>query len=475
MEHLFSPCTRLHDLILENLGDVYEIIGNDLERLPELNLDVSTEEFLSANRGFTYADLYAMLKDRDAIAWLTPHAAVVSERARARDYWDCLEEDYAFYFRANGETIVGLARSAEALGQICNVIHRLVLADVSEIYELELRNVGSRGEAFFSAPNLAYLMEQCQSLEVLTLGGLESLDEDHVRVLGDYSRPGLEIELHDCLIIDAAASALVQILGRNQGPTKLAFCNMDFFIVADGLRGNSRLKSLIQHRFYGGEIGNRQVLAIAHALRENKGLIDLDICYEFWMSDEAWCAVCDSLKTHPTLEVLNLCTSITNCETTNAPAATIKTRSQAILDMMKVNKSLHAVDLDSRYREHDLYRRSVPYLETNRLRPRLRAIQKTRPIAYRTKVLGRSLLATRTNANSFWMLLSGNAEVAFPSRTTMIAAATNLPTPATAAATSNAAAVDASSPITGAASTTNVSSLDIVASPKVGQKRKTRP
>jgi hypothetical protein len=37
------------------------------------------------------------------------------------------------------------------------------------------------------------------------------------------------------------------------------------------------------------------------------------------------------------------------------------------------------------------------------------------------------------------MLLSGNAEVAFPSRTMTIAAAANLPTPATVGASENAA------------------------------------
>jgi hypothetical protein len=83
---------------------------------------------------------------------------------------------------------------------------------------------------------------------------------------------------------------------------------------------------------------------------------------------------------------------------------------QALVDMLKVNISIHTIHLDFGYSQHELYRESViPYLETNRFRPRLLAIQKTRPIAYRTKVLGQALLAARTHANSFWMLLSGNA------------------------------------------------------------------
>jgi hypothetical protein len=83
----------------------------------------------------------------------------------------------------------------------------------------------------------------------------------------------------------------------------------------------------------------------------------------------------------------------------------------------------------------------------NQVRVRVRAIQKACPIAYRAKVLGRALLSARTDANSFWMLLSGNPEVAFSSRTSTIAAAANLPTPTTAAAaavaTANVAAVAA--------------------------------
>jgi hypothetical protein len=51
-----------------------------------------------------------------------------------------------------------------------------------------------------------------------------------------------------------------------------------------------------------------------------------------------------------------------------------------------------------------------------------------------------------TEANSFWMLLSGNAEDTFPSRTTTIVATANLSAPATATASpiANVAAVAAS-------------------------------
>jgi hypothetical protein len=127
-----------------------------------------------------------------------------------------------------------------------------------------------------NAPTLAYLMEQCQSLNVLSFNNLE-IDENQCRVLGAYSRPDLEIILISCKLTSAGASALAEILRRNQGPTKLAFCFVDYSVFANGLRGNSRLKSIMQEFSEGVEIGNREVLAIAGAVRENKGLVELHL------------------------------------------------------------------------------------------------------------------------------------------------------------------------------------------------------
>jgi hypothetical protein len=73
MERLFSPCTRLQDVIEENFEEFrdhpegFQEVDMDLspedilsaEGLQELNLDVSTPELLSnsAIKAFTHADL----------------------------------------------------------------------------------------------------------------------------------------------------------------------------------------------------------------------------------------------------------------------------------------------------------------------------------------------------------------------------------------------------------------------------------
>jgi hypothetical protein len=99
------------------------------------------------------------------------------------------------------------------------------------------------------------------------------------------------------------------------------------------------------------------------------------------------------------------------------------------------------------------------------------AIQKSLPIAYRAKVLGRALVAARlrTNANSFWMLeyLSSTTAV-----TTL--AGTNLHTrmSVTAAATSNAAvAVTATLAAAGA----STAAANVATIPANCPKRKARP
>jgi hypothetical protein len=472
MELLFSPCTRYFDRVVANYeGVIDERLLEEYDRLQELKLDVSTEEFLSAERAFTFADLYAMVGNGDTVLWLTPHASIV--RSNWRDDLSCLRleylpDNYRFSVKVSGggvKHIEVLARSSAALLEIVDVVCRLLVANTTEVYDLDLWNKGQSNEVFFSAPVFASLAEQCQNLKALTLRCLDSLNADQIRVLGAFSRPGLDIELWRCKIEGAAAEALAGVLGRNQGPTRLTSCDIDYSVLANGLRGNSRLKSLFNPTYSNRNVNDQDLLASADALKENKGLVSLNLMYDFRVSDETWDAVCDSLKTHPTLKLLCFRPKHTVRGALLAPAV-LTYRLQALVNMLKVNTSIQRIDLGPHlYSEHELFRGSViPYLETNRLRPRLLAIQKTRPIIYRAKVLGQALLTARTDPNRFWMLLSGNAEVAFPSTTATTTRVANLPTPANVGASVNTAH-----------SVATVSPADNDTASVSGQKRKACP
>jgi hypothetical protein len=379
-----------------------DVFGRHPELLQELNLDVSIQELLSAERAFTYADVYAILGNQNAVVWLTPHAFIVLANERGDKCSFNLQDDYRLRFNVDGKYIHVLAHFSEAYSEIANIVFRLLAASV--VHSVILDTWRFLDETFFNATSLAYLMEQCHSLKAFTLKKF-ALDEDNIRVLGEFSKPDLEIKLDQCQITGATATVLAQVLGRNQGPTKLDYCYIDNFALADGLRGNSRLKSLRPRLSINPEDGNQELLAIAGALEENTGLVHLDIRYR--------------------------------------------------------DRSNH----------YELWRGTItPYLEANRARPRVYAIQKARPIAYRTKILGRAHLAALTDVNRFWMLLSGNVEIAFPlTMTATTTPAATLPTLATAAATSNAAVIAVTAAVTviatRTASTTAASATTKLATP----------
>jgi hypothetical protein len=81
MDRLFSPCTRYRGIVLSRCDrDMLrhrDVFGRHPELLQELNLDVSIQELLSAERALTYADVYAILGNQNAVVWLTPHAFIV--------------------------------------------------------------------------------------------------------------------------------------------------------------------------------------------------------------------------------------------------------------------------------------------------------------------------------------------------------------------------------------------------------------
>jgi hypothetical protein len=250
------------------------------------------------------------------VAWLTPHAAIFREGERAVDFWNDLDIEFCRYcFCADGKDIFAVARSAEHLLEICDVVLRLLA--VSVVHLVEIETWGSPGGGSINASALAYLMERCQYLKVLSLNTMK-IDENNCRVLGDYSRPRLEIILDCCKITSAGADALAEGFGRNQGPTKIDLCEIDNVVLANGLRGNSRLKSLRPRFSSNRGVGNQELLAIAGAVKENKGLVDLDLRHSYSVNDVAWDAISDSLKAHPTLEFWDLRAIFTDTATAQA-------------------------------------------------------------------------------------------------------------------------------------------------------------
>jgi hypothetical protein len=159
--------------------------------------------------------------------------------------------------------------------EISDIVLRLLAASVIHSVNIDDDWIWSDGE-LINAPALAYLMAQSPSLNLLSLLDLK-MDENHCHVLGGYSRPDLEIVPGGCTFTSAGKRAFAEVLGQNQGPTKLDWMEISNSVIANGLRENGRLK-LLKFRISGSlEVVNRENLAIAGALRENKGLVHLEL------------------------------------------------------------------------------------------------------------------------------------------------------------------------------------------------------
>jgi hypothetical protein len=108
MESLFSRCNRYPQLT-ENRAEPFQY-----GPLQEINLDVSTEEFLSAEKAFTYADLHDLVGNLKTIAWLTPHASVTRAEEMMEDFVEFIDGACWYSFTADGKHIYAVARSLSA-------------------------------------------------------------------------------------------------------------------------------------------------------------------------------------------------------------------------------------------------------------------------------------------------------------------------------------------------------------------------
>jgi hypothetical protein len=114
MIRLFTPCTWLFDL-LENQNSLGDDEWEVILGVNELHLDTSTEELLSADGAFTFADLYAMIGNGDTVAWLTLDTAVTRGDGRGWQSWLNLDGRLYSRFNADGVEICAFARSHEHL------------------------------------------------------------------------------------------------------------------------------------------------------------------------------------------------------------------------------------------------------------------------------------------------------------------------------------------------------------------------
>jgi hypothetical protein len=408
MEELFVPTTRYRDLYDSKKIDPVETLPSDFT---EVELATSCEDLLKTE--CTWEGFCALA--RNTIVWFGDNVFVqigsfsvgsccLSQRPLAIRMEQCT---------GNDPLEVRVLEGSDGVSLVCECLLQLLS---SSAQATDVRLTG-RGTLPVSTSFLLKFLQQTRSLQRLRLWCFTLL-EDQCRALSatpNVTNNGspLEIELYYCNLSNAATTdALVEAIRQNRGPTNLERCEIDTGILADALRGNTSVKALTLRCSYGNAAKDLVAIGtLARALEKNRGLVRLDMSNRV-ISNDNWKALCQSLKAHPTLEVLGLRTTTSSAERRDPDFNATRThRMRGLEGMLKVNTIMHTIDLEPTECDESLLQHSIrPRLEGNLYQPRVCAMKKVDSLL-RAKLLGRALESKQGSPNALWMFLSQNEDI----------------------------------------------------------------
>jgi hypothetical protein len=399
VEALFRPSTRLRD----SPSNRYLPEGwTELELLPGLTI-----ENVWAT-GVTWDEFHRFLCHK--VVWMAPNVYVCSRYLYGEgDPWVLrLGSDHGPYMFVR----VRSGTDAAAATATCDVFVRLLAT--SEEHDVYIRGCSDGVSTPLSGAGLSLFFQESHScLRRVSLENM-ALNADQCLALATMSRLDVELRIHICTPADDAAGAFVEFLHGDKCPVALTCCTIDNQILASALTGNSRVT---RFKPYNERTNDAGMAILVAALSNNRGLEDLDL-REHAISDDNWSVLCESLKTHPTLTKLYL-----HCTSPRSPPSTrgriVMTddqkahRTRLLAEMMQENTILNTLELSESVSDQQIYTEEIlPYLETNRYRPRVLAIKKA-DLSLRRSLLGLALQteSVRKDSNLLWIFLSENADI----------------------------------------------------------------
>jgi hypothetical protein len=387
MQALFRPSTRYRDS--RNRGRLPEG-WTEVELLPGLTI----ENFLAT--GVTWGDFCLFLRNK--IVWMTPDVYLCNT------YLPGTSDSLVLRLGVNVGNIslrvyTTLATADAAATATCDFLVRLL----ATCEQHDLCILGSRIAVPLSGAGLSlFFQESRDDLRKVTLQSI-NLSENQCLALTTMSRLDVELNINYCRLADDTAGAFVECLQSDRGPVKMSYCGIDSQVLASALTGDSRVTRLTQ----GSQRANDAGMAVLFAaLANNRGLVELELggCF---MNDDNWTILCESLKAHPSLTILNRIGTGPSRSHTEQKAH----RTQLLAEMVQRNTVLHTIHLFAHQRDEQIYAQMIrPYLEANLYRPRAFAVKKTKEIPLREKVLGPALYCVKSNPNLVWMFLSENVD-----------------------------------------------------------------
>jgi hypothetical protein len=427
---LFSPSARLQGLVM-GVGVALNLVNllHDNSAHVELTEEGGGLERLLAS-GCTWMEFLSFMKNK--VAFMDEHVLV----NLGRNSVECIEELYFFIsiearFGSGPNTtrtavlnVYALPSSRMQATNICNTLLQLLVR--SQPSQVRLKSLWYEHPPNISGPAIQMLLEQCPDLELLTFMDA-TLDETQCRALAAASPSAttgkLDIRFHDCRVLHAGSTAALADLFRNTnnnnnegGQVNYHLDHLqseDWRILAESLRGNTNVKTIVQPA---GRLAERMLehdefRALAEALGDNQGLVKFSPRKQL-INDENWTILCQSLRSHSTLETLDLSGTFHDLNAGIMSNASKTHRCNCIVELLRSNMVLRSIHLTRKERDETIWRESiVPHLQTRKFQPLIQEIKAVTDQPRRFKLFGRALDSVNTKPCLLYLFLSGNVDI----------------------------------------------------------------
>jgi hypothetical protein len=445
MENLFRPTNRFQDLY-RVAPATDSLLGRKKtsKSIPELEFHGCEEDLVIVDSNSCSLSSFTTLKFvydfvGDRIVWMGNGVFLCTKPIP--NHYNILPRILSIHLDSSGsasqmQSIHVFAPTSEHATFACEFLFQCMARAparntyISEQYEQELSHVRIRSNDSLlsvSGPTLASFFTAINNsskntLQQVTLECL-TLNQEHCRALMSATNPSLSLTLFLCTILEEGTDAFVECLQGDCGPTELFNCTLGVRALTKSLGGSSRrLRSLHVDRLT--SFHDTDMAALVAALGANQGLTHFTFSNHA-IGENNWNRLCQALKTHPSLESVNLqgtgdtSSASQNLEKVEGMYGEQKAfRMLALAEAIEENTVLHTLVLSPDETDDEIFEESiVPHLETNLFRPRVIAVKHAvrHPLSFRQKVLGRALQSISRNPNLLWCFLSENIDAAFGS------------------------------------------------------------
>ena len=290
--------------------------------------------------------------------------------------------------------------SAQAEIVVCDVVVQLLARPSFPRTHLYLRG---NPHCSVSSKALSQLLESpCPSLRRINFCGPYHLTEDCLRALEGEARPDLQVYLERKDLSHFEPMCLQTFLRNCRGALALCNCTIDFCLLSEVLRGDSKVTTLV---LAPQTLNDANTTCFVDALHTNRCLTEISLVSNP-LGDEDWIRMCRSIAQHPKLQKVCLRTN-----TRFTPSSESKIlRTSAFVSMLHGNCVLQHVDLTPSECDERIQRDVImPYLRYAR---NIRALHDyLEPVAMRTQLLGRAMSKVNTNTTLLWMILSDHTGI----------------------------------------------------------------